>query len=122
MVKENKIIMNKTSEFKTVLFFQIIGWNYDYEFDYVVSCAEDMEEAFLLYFKKDWKSLFEDTSVDCADVCDVGFNGMMVVGENYYGTVRYQMENRQRLAVTFDSKISRDENGEKIKKIREIIG
>ncbi|MFC5775132.1 hypothetical protein [Ectobacillus antri] len=120
--KENQLIISDRNQFKTVMLFHVIEMENEYEYEQQVGCNEDMEEFMKLYFDKNWKEFFMDTYVDHRKVCDVGFNGLLIVAKNEMGVVRYQMDRSERLAVTFNHEVLGDENATKIKKIREIIG
>lgn len=129
MLKENEFMiensfMNK-GNFKIKLTFEVLTMDDSFDYDIETSCSEDIEEVFNLYFKKDWKTLFNEWDHPNSwyrDITDVSFEGIYIVAkEDGKGHVYMRINNSQKVTVSVDLDVMGDKNAAKLKEIRTII-
>jgi hypothetical protein len=121
MNKENQFEIQR-GNFKTTLVFAIQDWNSYFEQEVEIGCGEDLSDFMKHYFKKDWKELFHGQFFDHKDVVDAEFKGIRIHAKDEKGSFWYEMESRERAMITINNEVLNDENANKIKQIRELIG
>ncbi|MDC2863772.1 hypothetical protein [Bacillus sp. BP-3] len=113
------------NDIKAWMVFLVVTMEDQYEIEVEVSCGEDIENYMKLYLEQNWKELFEYSNFNSRDVCDASFQGIQMLAEDKVNNHSCYIEaingGRRRANIKIDREILKDNNKDKLNRIKEII-
>ncbi|MGE6619465.1 hypothetical protein [Bacillus mycoides] len=116
-MKEN---IGNLNEVRAIMVFLVMTMDDQFEVEFDVSCGEDIENYMKLYLEQHWKELFENTRY----VCDASFQGIQMLArdkEKKHSCFVEVMNTRRRANISINRETLKDNNLDKINRIKEII-